>query len=257
MIINKIFFELSNEERYKVFRALFNENKRHIDLEKELNLPGSEVSRHLKRLKEEHLIRKAVNHQYSITNLGKIFYQILDIFEVSIKLREFFNTHSIEKIPPELIIKLGNLKTLEIGNKILQNIESWRALIRDADKYIYVIMDQFESSLIQVFEQKIQKKDTEIRVLLFENLVNSIQNKEEDDDNKNPLTIFKKIEGGKRVKMSNEMDFSLIVTEKGAMLLLSKDKMIDYNECLIDTHNTFIEWTGELFEEYWKRSSDL
>ena len=35
------------------------------------------------------------------------------------------------------------------------------------------------------------------------------------------------------------------------MLFLEKDGEIDYNQCLIDNNESFIEWTTELFEYYW------
>ncbi len=258
MIINQILFELSNEERLRVFKALFNEKKKHGDLEQELNLPGSEISRHLKRLNDSHLIRKSLNHQYSITNLGMIFYQILDIFEVSIKLREFFNTHSIAMIPLELIMQLGNLKTIEIGMKTIQNLELWGDLIKNAEKVIYITMDQVQNSIIPVFEKKIQDKSMDIRILVDNSMLKSSQNSGNESLNqKEQLEFFKKADLLKSVKIYDKtLEFSLLITDKGAMLFLDKEGEIDYNQCLLDNNESFIEWTTEFFEQYWKKGNN-
>ncbi len=245
MIINQILFELSNEERLRIFKALFNEKKKHSDLEQELNLPGSEISRHLKRLNESHLIRKSLNHQYSITNLGKIFYQILDIFEVSIKLREFFNTHSISMIPMELMLQLGSLKTIEIGMKTIQNLELREELIRNAEKAIYITMDQIQSSIIPIIESNIQNNSMDIRILVDKSNINLEQNN---------LDFFKKEDLANNTNVYDKnLEFSLLITDKGAMLFLEKDGEIDYNQCLLDNNESFIDWTTELFEYYWSK----
>jgi len=259
LIINQILFELSNEERLRVFKALFNEKKKHSDLEQELSLPGSEISRHLKRLNESHLIRKSLNHQYSITNLGKIFYQLLDIFEVSIKLREFFNTHSITMIPLDLILQLGSIKTIELGTNTIQNLELYSDMIKNAESVIYITMHQVQNSIIPVFEKKIQNKSMDIRVLVDKTVLISSQNSGLETLNRqDPEDFFKKVDLLKPVKIyDNTLDFSLLITDKGAMLFLDKDGEIDYNQCLLDNNKSFIEWTTELFEYSWEKGNNL
>ena len=257
LIINQILFELSNEERLRIFKALFNEKKKHSDLEQELNLPGSEISRHLKRLNESHLIRKSLNHQYSITNLGKIFYQLLDIFEVSIKLREFFNTHSISMIPMELMLQLGSLKTIEIGIKTIQNLELREELIKNAEKVIFITMDQIQSSIIPVIESNIQNNSMDIRILVDKsNLILEENNALDTLNQQNSLNSFINEDLANKSKVYDKnLEFSLLVTDKGAMLFLEKDGEIDYNQCLIDNNESFIEWTSELFDYYWLKGT--
>jgi predicted transcriptional regulator len=53
--------------------------------------------------------------------------------------------------------------------------------------------------------------------------------------------------------MLKPIDFSLLVTDKGAILFLSKEGKIDYSECLFDENESFIEWSKELFNCFWKK----
>ena len=59
------------------------------------------------------------------------------------------------------------------------------------------------------------------------------------------------------IRILEEIKISLIVSDKGAILFLSKDGEIDYSQCLIDNRENFIKWTKELFEWYWKKGKGL
>jgi len=63
--INDFFFEFSNEGRFEVFKSLYKGKKRHSQLEKELDIRGSEISRHLKRLIEKNLVKKTLENKYN------------------------------------------------------------------------------------------------------------------------------------------------------------------------------------------------
>ena len=152
--MNEILLEFSNEKRYQLFKSLFLGAKRHNQLEKELKIPGSEISRHLKRLFEKNIITKNIDNSYELTNIGKIFYKVLDIFEISIKHQNFFNMHELSSIPIYLILQLGDLHYVEVNNKTLENIEYWSNLVKTSEEFIYAISDQLQNSLLPVVEKK-------------------------------------------------------------------------------------------------------
>ena len=70
--LNELLFEFSHRERFNVLKSLYNGDKKHNQIQRELEIPGSEISRHLKRLNEKNLIFKGINNEYHITNIGKI-----------------------------------------------------------------------------------------------------------------------------------------------------------------------------------------
>ncbi len=248
MRINEFFFEFSNEGRFKVFKSLFKENKRHSELEKELEIRGSEISRHLKRLIKKNLVKKTIENEYAITNIGKIFLQILDIFEVSLNYENYFNSHNINDLPLHLILQLGNLKSIKINSGTMQNIELWSDLISKSERIILAISNQFQESILPAVERKINNISIEIRALVDKSVLKSKGYKKLKDRH----AFYQKLNISKNIRMLKQIDFSLLVTDKGAILFLAREGKVDYSECLFDASEFFIKWTEELFNWYWK-----
>lgn len=258
MDLNELLFEFSNKERYNVLKSLYNENKRHSQLEKALNIPGSEISRHLKRLFKKNLISKSANNIYEVTNIGKIFLQIMNIFEASLYHKDFLNTHEITAIPVHLILQLGKLKSIEVSNKTLENIELWSNLVKNSENFIYAISDQFQNSLLPIIEKKIKDQSIKIKALVDKSLLKSYNIPIEWSKKfQDPIDFYKKLQIYQNIRILRKIDLSLIVTNKGAILFLSQDGCIDYSQCVIDNNESFINWTTELFEWYWKKRKEF
>lgn len=248
-----MFFEFSNEGRFEVFKSLYKGKKRHSQLEKDLDIRGSEISRHLKRLIEKNLVKKSTDNKYVITNIGKLFLDVLELFEVSLKFESFFNTHNIDIFPLNLILQLGNLKSIKIGSGTMQNIELWADMIKNSEKYILAISDQFQDSILPAVERKINNISIDIRALIDKNVLNSRGYEKLHDRH----TFYQKINITQNIRMLKQIEFSLLVTDKGTILFLGKEGKIDYSECLFDENEIFIEWSKELFEWYWKKGTNI
>lgn len=248
-----MFFEFSNEGRFEVFKSLYKGKKRHSQLEKDLDIRGSEISRHLKRLIEKNLVKKSTDNKYAITNIGKLFLDVLDLFEVSLKFESFFNTHNIDIFPLNLILQLGNLKSIKISSGTMQNIELWADMIKNSEKYILAISDQFQDSILPAVERKINNISIDIRALIDKNVLNSRGYEKLHDRH----TFYQKINITQNIRMLKQIEFSLLVTDKGAILFLGEEGKIDYSECLFDENEIFIEWSKELFEWYWKKGTNI
>lgn len=236
-----------------MFKCLFNESKRHSQIEKELNIRGSEVSRHLKRLIKKNLIKKNRDNKYEITNIGRFFLQILDIFKISLKYENYFNNHNIYDLPLNIILQLGDLKTLKINKGTMQNIELWSQLIKDSEKYILAISDQFQDSILPIVEKKINNISLNIRALVDETVLKSKGYEKLEDRH----AFYQKLNITQNIRVLTQIDFSLLVSDKGAILFLRREGKVDYSECLFDNIETFVKWSMELFEWYWKEGKDL
>jgi predicted transcriptional regulator len=251
--INDLFFEFSNEGRFEVFKSLYKEKKRHSQLEKDLDIRGSEISRHLKRLIEKNLVKKSIDNKYVITNIGRLFLDILELFEVSLNYEPFFNTHNIDIFPLNLILQLGNLKSLRIGSGTMQNIELWSEMIKNSEKYILAISDQFQDSILPAVERKINNLSIDIKALVDKNVLKSKGYEKLQDRH----TFYQKINITQNIRMLKQIEVSLLVTDKGAILFLGKEGKIDYSECLFDENEIFRKWAKELFEWYWKNGINI
>ncbi|NVM36025.1 MAG: ArsR family transcriptional regulator [Candidatus Lokiarchaeota archaeon] len=253
MRINDFFFEFSNEGRFEVFKSLYKGKKRHSQIEKELDIRGSEISRHLKRLIEKNLVKKTLDNKYSITNIGKMFLGILDIFELSLKYENYFNSHNINDFPLYFILKLGNLKSMRLNSGTMQNIELWSDLIKNSKKYILAISDQFQDSILPLVERKINDMSINIRALVDKNVLKSKGYEKLQDRH----AFYQKINISENIRVLKQIDFSLLVTDKGGIFFLSKEGKVDYSECLFDDNELFIQWLRELFEWYWKEGTNI
>ncbi len=248
-----MFFEFSNEGRFEVFKSLYKEKKRHSQLEKDLDIRGSEISRHLKRLIEKNLVKKSMDNKYTITNIGKMFLDILDLFEVSLKYEAFFNSHNIDNFPLNLILQLGNLKTIKINSGTMQNIELWSEMIKKSERYILAISDQFQDSILPAVERKINNLSIDIKALVDKNVLKSKGYEKLHDRH----AFYQKVNITQNIRMLKQIIISLLVTDKGALLFLSREGKIDYSECLFDENETFIQWSKELFNWYWKNGVNI
>ena len=256
MNLNELLFEFSNKERFDLLKSLYNEGKKHNQIQKDTGIPGSEISRHLKRLKEKNLIIKDINNEYKITNIGKIFIRMMDIFEVSLENKDFLNSHEITSIPINLIFQLGKLKSVELSTKTMENMEIFENLVKNSEEFLYAITDQYQKSLLKEAENKMKNKSIKIRALVDKNLLKSYNIPDGWSKLfKDPVKFFKDIL--ENIRILDEINVSLVVSDKGAILFLSKDGQIDYSQCLIDNHENFINWTIELFEWYWKKGASL
>lgn len=253
MNLNEIFFEFSNKERYEVFKSLYHDKRRHSQLEKELNIPGPEISRHLSRLLKRNLINKTDDKNYGMTGIGRIFFRVMEIFETSLKHEQYYNTHDINSIPLHFILQLGNLKSIETSDKTMKNIETWSSLVKDSEKFVFAISDQFQDSLLPIVEKKINHESIDVKALIEENVLQT----DVKELFKDRHAFYEKIDMFQNIRILGHLDFSLIVSDKGAILFLSKDEKIDYSECIIDNSEAFINWTIELFEWYWKKGAHL
>ena len=253
MRINDFFFEFSNEGRFEVFKSLYKGKKRHSQLEKELDIRGSEISRHLKRLIEKNLVKKTLDNKYTITNIGKMFLDVLELFEVSLNYEAFFNSHDINNFPLNLILQLGNLKTLKINSGTMQNIELWSEMIKKSEKFILAISDQFQDSILPVVERKINNISIKIKALVDNNVLTSKGYEKLEDRH----AFYQKINITKNIRILKQIFFSILVTDKGAILFLSREGKIDYSECLYDDNEIFIQWSKELFDWNWKEGANI
>ena len=251
--INDLFFEFSNEGRFEVFKSLYKGRKRHSQLEKDLDIRGSEISRHLKRLIEKNFVEKTMNNKYAITNIGKMFLDILELFEVSLKYEAFFNNHNINNIPLNLILQLGNLKTIRINSGTMQNIELWSEMIKKSEKFVLAISDQFQDSILPAVERKINNLSIKIKALVDKNVLASKSYEKLNDRH----AFYQKINISQNIRVLKQVVFSLLVTDKGAILFLSREGKIDYSECMYDDNEIFINWSKELFNWYWKEGANI
>ena len=264
MKISKLFFELSHEARYNLFRVINEYPLKHSELEKKLDLPGPEITRHIKRLQKYNLIEKNPDRTYFRTNLGKLVNEGLDFFEFSFKFSDFINSHDIDAIPSELLLDLGVLKNCSLFTKTMENIEHWSSIIKRAKNFIWSITEQTINTDLPMIQQKILNQNLDIRSIMHVNLLKKyVQTEEWERYIEGPKPkifqeLSEKIGIPHCIRKIEKTKLVLLITESEVILFLSDKTKIDYSECIYSENNQdFIEWAKKLFEYYWKKAKPV
>jgi len=262
--INDIFFELANEFRYKLLKEIFNKPCRNSYLSKKLNLPGSEITRHLKRLAKYNLIIKKTDNKYYITKFGTLIVNDLKYFEFLTKFDNFLNTHNIEFIPQHIKMEMGKILNAKLLINTMENIELWSQIIKGAKNYIWAITDQLQYSIIPIIQQKITTQKLEIKSILGSNLLKKLVYTDEWEIYiKGPKPqifqeLYKLLKIPDNIRKINKIELSLIITESEGIIFFSNNKGIDYSECIYSKNDPdFIEWTTDLFKYFWDTADKM
>jgi predicted transcriptional regulator len=70
-------------------------------------------------------------------------------------------------------------------------------------------------------------------------------------------TFYQKINITQNIRMLKHIPISLLVSDKGAVLFLSKEEKVDYSECVFDESEIFVQWATELFDWYWSKGINI
>lgn len=255
MELNEFLIEFTNKGRYEVFKSIYRKSKRHNELEKELDIPGPEISRNLKRLMRKELISKTYDNEYEISSIGKIIYEILDLFGTILIFKTFFNNHDINSIPINLLLQIGKFKNVAINDQTMKNIQLWSDLVKNSETVILAISDQFQDSILPIVEKKISNQSIKIKAIIKKSiLIDSVKVGRQFEDRH---AFYDKLDVIQNVRILDQFDLSLIVSDKGGLLFLSQGGKIDYSQGLTGNSNAFIDWTRELFKWYWKKGENI
>ncbi len=256
MNIQELFFELSHKGRYQILKAIASHKKKHGQLEEDLDLPGPEVTRHLKRLLNMKMIEKESDGFYNLTAFGQIVFLILPFLENVTKYVDFVNSHDFAPIPLDIFFQIAMVPGIELRTKTMENIELWGDLVKNANQYIYSITDQLQTSMIPLIQRKIESGNAlEIRGIierdLFVNFTKTHAATPFDPD------LLKKIDILENVRLLKKVSISLTITEGGALIFLRAGDSIDYQQGIYGKSPAFLVATKKIFDIFWGRATAI
>jgi predicted transcriptional regulator len=109
----------------------------------------TETSRHLSRIDEVGLAIKTPNGFYNITPFGKVCLNQLRAIEFTSKNRNYFNNHSIERLPRDLLGKLDMLSKSKYIDDTLIALQVVKRIIDEAKTYLFRLSNQFVMVLLE------------------------------------------------------------------------------------------------------------
>ena len=138
-----LYFELSNEDRVNILRTLMLESLNLTGLSTNLRLKNQETSRHLSRLEEAGLVSKSADGTYGITQFGRLCMLKNEEMSFLVERMDYFNSHSILRLPSDLLAKLGVIANSVYINDTLISLQVVKRIIDEAEEYLFRLSDQF------------------------------------------------------------------------------------------------------------------
>ena len=237
--ISKVLFELASNRRASILFEVEKRNLKMQQIAKSLDMTVTESFRHLQRLTEAKLVEKKVDGTYTITSLGNLATSFLLGFNFILKNSDFFLEHDVTSLPYEFVNRLGELSGGESCQEAMSNMNRARKVVVEAEKFLWAMGEQVDSSHIQPTSEKISK-GFEFKFIMQQNLAK----------------LFKNSRAGilKGSRYIDRICVSLLISEKEASVLFRRHNGVMDYVGLFGTDKKFLKWCGDLFIYYWERA---
>ena len=131
-----VMFEVSNEERVNIMKALTRETTSFSGLARTLGITTQEVSRHFNRLVESGLATRDGEGHPVLTPYGVIMLRQLGSTMFTTQNKVYFRTHDASGLPDKFIGRFGELTGATYTDDIMLAIHNSIRIIREAEEYI-------------------------------------------------------------------------------------------------------------------------
>ncbi len=244
MVVNfcNLLFELSHEDRLRIFFNIQEKPMKLTHLSEKLNLKVQETSRHLSRLSDAKLITKDVHGFYYLTPYGEHVIRLLPGFNFLCKYRKYFTTHKSSHLPEPFVSRIGELEKCSFTDDVMVAFHKVNRLIEEAREFVWIISSQILMSTLSYLEAAI-KRGVKFRLILPEDLVPPPGFK--------PIPIIpNRIER----RTLERVDIVIVMSEKNARIAFptANEKMdhIGFGSTNEISHH----WCEDLFEYYWTKA---
>jgi len=238
--ISKVLFELSSNRRANLLFEIQKDNLKMQQLSKNLDMTVTETFRHLQRLTDAKLVEKKVDGTYAITSLGNLATGFLKGFNFVLKNTDFFLEHDISFLPYEFVNRVGELSAASFCKEPIVGFNAVRKMVFEAEKFIWTIAEQVDSSHIQPTKDKVAK-GLEFRILMQQYLAKSFAHLKE------PGIL-------KGSRYLQRISVTLVINENEASLTFRNRKgVMDYMG-MHGSDEKFCKWCKDLFLYYWEKA---
>ncbi len=236
---SELLFELSHEDRLRIFSMIQKNPVKLTHLSEKLNLQVQETSRHLSRLSDAKLIFKDVDGLYHLTPYGDHVIRLLPGYEFLSRHRNYFLTHKSTHLPDQFVARIGELNKCTFVDDIMVAFQEAKTLFEEAQEYVWILSDHVFPTT-PPFVEGAMNRGVKIKMLLLEDLVLP--------PGAEPVPFIpNRIER----KVIERVDVDLFTSEKKAIMAFpTLNDKIDHTG-FISIDETSNKWFKDLFEYYW------
>jgi len=245
-----VLFEVSNEDRHRILLQLEKEAMNVTNLANVLGLSLPETSRHVSRLGEVGLTHKDVKGFYHLTPYGELVLKLLRQLEFTSQHREYFTNHTLDRLPPEFVTRIGDLAEGTYTHNVMDFLKYVENVIKYAEEKIWLLVDQYPVNSL-VFINEALDRGVEFKCI----------EPVEGVTGPNPsLHEPEEMEGLRRVRSTplveqrtlESVDTFLFLSENKCVLAFpTSDDEFDYRGFAAEDERS-LKWCMDLFQQYWE-----
>ncbi len=240
--ISNLFFELSHEDRLRIFYMIQRSPAKLTHLSEKLNLQVQETSRHLSRMSDAKLILKDVEGFYHLTPYGDHIMKLLPGFEFLSKHRNHFLAHKSSYLPEEFVSRIGELNKCKLIDDLMGMLQEAKTGFEEAKEQIWILSDHLLITTPPALES-VMRRGVKVKLLLLDSIVFP--------PGFQPIPFIpNRIE----TKILERVDIEIGLNEKRALITFKNaDDKIDHSG-FETTDEISHKWCKDLFEYYWARA---
>ena len=247
-----LLFEISSEDRHKILLFLDRKsaNLTSISNETGLNLP--ETRRHISRLIDVELVERKPSGDYSLTNLGKIILEKINEVAFFSSYKEYFQSHTVDKIPPEFRNRLGELSSSKFETNVLNFVHKMEEVIKNAHRELVLVVEQFPENYISLLLEAVER-GVQVRILVPESRMFIPDLAAMYPEFKERLTRLNNIDAFEQ-RVISDIQLFLIASEKSYTLTFpTLSDSIDYFGFLSNTEQDY-DWVYDIAHHLWGKA---
>jgi predicted transcriptional regulator len=252
-----LYFELSNEDRLEILIKLCGEALNVTGLARELDITTQECSRHLARLSEALLVARDSEGAYALTPYGWLSLRLIAGQGFVAENRDYFNTHTLEFLAPELVNRIGELHWGKAAENVMLVFSLVENIIRESQEYLLFIHDQYLPSIlplgVEAMRRGITSKSVELKAKTPERVLDSIRPDYISlEDEEYFIQVWS--EGRIVPRFTEEVHVFLYINEKEALIAFPlAEGGYDYLG-FSSEDPTFHKYCTDVFEYYYERA---
>jgi predicted transcriptional regulator len=254
MVFYDALFELSNEDRHGILLQLVDEAMNVTQISKTLGLSLTETSRHVSRLVEVGMAGKDAEGLYHVRPFGTLFLAQIRGAEFITDHRDYFNSHTPERLPPELVLRMGELRRSTFVGDVMRVLFNVNRLMEEAEEYFWNISDKYIMSTLPLVK-RVAYEGVKARAIDLKGYVFPSEMKESVSEEAIEAAHAAKAQGSIEMKMLDRIDVFLWMSEKevAALAFPTLEGGFDYLG-FTSKDNRTLKWCRELFLHYWDRA---
>ena len=248
-----------SELKQQILFSLLNGSKRLSDLKVDSESTETTILHVLKEFEELELTTKTAG-VYSLSPLGRMEAQICRqsyrATEVLEQFKAFWLTHNVKAIPPNLMVKIGDLQEamlMRTESSELGKVHEIFLKMMANTKKVLGISPVFHPDYVGAFRELLNQGGTIELILTGEVLSKTLESAVSSGDGE----LFGKFMGKGQLKiyLVDELKMALTVTEEVfSMGLFDLNGQYDYSMDLQSAHPDALAWGHEVFDAYLKQA---